>query len=395
MASRGCRCTASAKERFSSAYAQGTYWSAGKLLTTPSRLLKLVLPLGANQEQSNRREIEPLALLVHPHQPLSYLERLIQSELPAIRNPRGQEKSPSVFFWAKDPGDQSLGPVEPKSHHGKGQALAESAELEASEIDGDLTKTGKLNRIKTLRGGPGEGGVESYSSLGHESHSTDNTDRKNFVRWSASTEIGDFIREAARDAMFEIEIEGSPERIPVGVPSFDDRTHYMRMRLHKLSENIAAMAAVKEECDRAAHQGARQVAVGGFGLLAGWWGMVYWLTFKTSSGWDFVEPVTYLVGLTTVMGGYLWFLYNNREVSYRAALNLTVSRRQNRLYQARGFDVAKWQALIEEANTLRKEIRAIGNEYDVDWNEEDEADRKVVEVLEKESAKKEGRKKGD
>lgn len=96
------------------------------------------------------------------------------------------------------------------------------------------------------------------------------------------------------------------------------------------------------------------------------------------------------------MGGYLWFLYNNREVSYRAALNLTVSRRQNRLYQARGFDLTRWEALIDEANTLRKEIKAIANEYDVDWNErEDEADEKVVEVLENEGAKKEGRKKGD
>ena len=256
--------------------------------------MKLILPLGTTQEKSSREEIEPLALLVHPHQPLSYLERLIQSELHAIRDSRGQEKSPSVYFWAKDPGDQSLGPVQPELELGKDHAFAEGAELEATEIDGDLTKTGKLNRVSSqdLRGGPGEGGVEPYSGLGRKNRTTGETDGKHFVRWSASTEIGDFIREAARDAMFAIEIEGSPGRILVGVPSFNDRTHYMRMRLRKLSRHIADMAAVKEECDRAAHQGARRVAMGGFGLLVGWWYMVYWLTFKTSSGWDFVEPVT-------------------------------------------------------------------------------------------------------
>lgn len=95
------------------------------------------------------------------------------------------------------------------------------------------------------------------------------------------------------------------------------------------------------------------------------------------------------------MGGYLWFLYNNREVSYRAALKVTVSRRQNKLYQVHGFDITEWEALIDEANTLRKEIRAIANEYDVDWNEKEDEDEKVVEVLEKEGAKREQRKKGD
>jgi hypothetical protein len=78
------------------------------------------------------------------------------------------------------------------------------------------------------------------------------------------------------------------------------------------------------------------------------------------------------------MLGYLWFLYHNREVSYRAALNLTVSRRQNTLYATRGFDVRKWEALIEEANTLRKEIKNVANEYDVEWDEkEDEGSEEV------------------
>lgn len=78
------------------------------------------------------------------------------------------------------------------------------------------------------------------------------------------------------------------------------------------------------------------------------------------------------------MLGYLWFLYHNREVSYRAALNLTVSRRQNTLYAMRGFDERKWDALIEEANALRKEIKAIANEYDVEWDEKlDEGSEEV------------------
>src|SRR3954454_14885086 len=62
----------------------------GKLLTTPARLLKLVLPLTTVDVNSDRKDVAPLALLVHPQQPLSYLERLIQSELPSITNEKGE-----------------------------------------------------------------------------------------------------------------------------------------------------------------------------------------------------------------------------------------------------------------------------------------------------------------
>lgn len=82
--------------------------------------------------------------------------------------------------------------------------------------------------------------------------------------------------------------------------------------------------------------------------------------------------------------GYLWFLYHNREVSYRSALNLTISRRQTKLYQAKGFDIHKWETLVEEANGYRKEIKQIAGEYDVEWDETaDEKDEKVTEAMRK------------
>ena len=88
------------------------------------------------------------------------------------------------------------------------------------------------------------------------------------------------------------------------------------------------------------------------------------------------------------MLGYLWFLYHNREVSYRSALNLTVSRRQNALYTSHNFDVVKWENLIEEANALRKEIKIVASEYDVDWDETaDEVSKDVHKALKRERQK--------
>lgn len=94
--------------------------------------------------------------------------------------------------------------------------------------------------------------------------------------------------------------------------------------------------------------------------------------------------IQYLVGLSTLICGYLWFLYHNREVSYRSAMNVTISRRQDKLYQMKGFDHNKWESLIEEANGYRKEIKQIASEYDVEWDEtEDERDERVTEAMKK------------
>jgi hypothetical protein len=73
-------------------------------------------------------------------------------------------------------------------------------------------------------------------------------------------------------------------------------------------------------------------------------------------------------------------------------MNFTISRRQSKLYAARGFDLNKWQMLIDEGNALRREIKAVANEYDVEWDElEDEKQEEVAEALRDEREKKKGK----
>lgn len=379
----------------------------GKFLTTPSRLMKLILPLTTLDKNSDRKDIEPLALLVHPQQPLSYLERLIQSELPMIKTKDGKEKVPDVFFRAEDSAQDEIkadtreydedDDVEEHQEHGSDEQMVDGKKMKLGKIESGSkdTEAKKETQIEAgLRGGPGEGGVESYSGRGRESSSTDG--EKKFVRWSSSTEIGDFIRDAARGKEFAVEIEGASKEIRVGVPSFNDRTHYLRVRLRKTSRKLATLTTLKKECDELAHRSAQRIAMGGFGVMLTWWLAIYHFTFQTDYGWDTMEPVTYLVGLSTIMTGYLWFLYHNREVSYRSALNLTVSRRQDALYQSRGFDLQKWEALIEEANALRKEIKSVAHEYDVEWDERsDEGTEEVHDALKQERAKNRSKREDD
>ena len=246
---------------------------------------------------SDRKDVEPLALLVHPQQPLSYLERLIQSELPSIKDKNGKDKIPAVHFRAEDSGQDDM-KAEAKTSEEEHEDT-DSDEMEETKVGGRVEKTGKLKRetkqeAAALRGGPGEGGVESYSGHGREADVPQDKERK-FVRWSTSTEIGDFIRDAARGKEFAVEIEGAPNEIRVGVPSFNDRTHYLRMRLQKTSRKILNLAAVKKECDVAAHRGAQRIALGGFGVLVAWWYAVYRLTFETSLGWDVMVSIFLVV----------------------------------------------------------------------------------------------------
>ena len=197
-----------------------------------------------------------------------------------IKSKDGKDKVPEVFFRAED---STQDEIKADTRH-----AADAEEEEGSDeqmVDGKLIKLGKINsksdeaeeslqekqaRIESgLRGGPGEGGVESYSGAGREGSPNPDGEQK-FVRWSSSTEIGDFIRDAARGKEFAVEIEGASKEIRVGVPSFNDRTHYLRARFRKTNKKLANYAMIKKECDDLAHRGAQRIAMGGFGVLVTW-----------------------------------------------------------------------------------------------------------------------------
>ncbi|GAB1212359.1 hypothetical protein ATERTT37_001497 [Aspergillus terreus] len=378
----------------------------GKLLTTPSRLFKLLIPLPTahhNRKHMGRApimpssfsmhpnsfgvDVEPIAILIHPQQPLSYLERLIQNEVPPITINQGEPRPPTVSFIALQIEDK---PVKPH------KTVYEETDAEVRRLGG----MGAGDEARRARRCPDEGD-DTYSYLrrptppdSSSSSSAPSSREQRFVRWSTSTEIGDFVRDASRAREFIVNIEGAAagvRQVHVAVPSFDERTYFLRMRLRRISEKIRRIAEIKNECDELAQRGAQRVALGGFGVLALWWYLVYKLTFETDLGWDTMEPVTYLVSLSTLMGGYLWFLYHNREISYRSALDFTINARQKKLYQTKGVDLPLWESLIDEGNTLRKEIKSIAVEYEVYWDEKrDERDERVTEALKKERNQKNG-----
>ncbi|KAG5639551.1 hypothetical protein H0H81_012222 [Sphagnurus paluster] len=293
----------------------------GKVLPTSSRLFKLVISLGALSSPANQRDkpgphdsvfkpTPPTIILLHPSQPLSHVGRLISASLsPAV---------PVVSFRTTSSGGR-------------------------------------------------------------------------IYQWSDSTDIGDFIKDAARSCKFSICLTYNPSSshhvmaqaegravmddsesqdagetiIEVEIPTFENRTRYLRRRLVYIQKKLQSMESLKRQCDLEAQQGAKRMAIGGFGMLVVYWGAVARLTFW-DYGWDVMEPITYLSGLSTVICGYLWFLYQGREVSYTSVLDRSISARREALYKLRGLDIEQWMDLKAESRGLRKEITRIAEDYDAE-----------------------------
>lgn len=254
----------------------------GKLLPTASHLFKLVLPLpetpfsnsaesqppnnGTSSSSSASSNYPPTIFLLHPSQPLSHISRLITASFPS--------SDPRISFQS------SFAPSHDKSR------------------DPGLVQGGGRDDPIVTRKPSDNGGLQ----------------------WSDSTDIGDFVKEAALDTEFLIVVSPGPTRpgeksqpgknqynstvqdqspssssssaddrtagqqrltIRVRVPSFGDRTRFLRAQLEGVTREITSMEELKRECDKEAHRGARRVALSGFGALVVYWGAVARLTF-----WD-------------------------------------------------------------------------------------------------------------
>ena len=259
----------------------------GKLSPTSTHLFKLILPLPSlrslaidSTTQPPPKPAPPTVFLLHPSQPLSHVSRLIQASLPTSRSgkkaPAGYPPSlPAITFESRHP--QSLNSTYDSISPTTSSASDEVAQDEAEDLKKHV-----------------EGNDEA-------------------VQWSESTDIGDFVKEAARSTEFFIVLRPgedsekswssqedqaskdasstSPDAwtIPVTVPSFEDRTHFLRRRLAAVDKELVSMQDIKNSCDTDAHRGAKRVAIGGFAILVTYWLAVLRMTFFTDLGWDVME----------------------------------------------------------------------------------------------------------
>lgn len=290
----------------------------GRLSPTSSHLFKLVLPLpralprqstlDTNSTPSDNAPVET-AFLLHPSQPLSHVSRLILGSLSP------SDRSANVEF----------------------RALA--------DINDDKTKASRAGS-KSQEGGDDEDGPILHEDV-REVQAGDGSEVHE-LRWSTSTDLGDFVKQSTFGQSFRVVIRPEEDlqkksetasapptlSIRVLIPSFASRTAYLRRRLLKLTRAIAKSTEDKKRLDHEARKGAQRFATAGLGGLVAYWGVVCKLSerlvaqctiraltpctaFFSPLGWDVMEPITYLSGLGTVIGGYLFFLYVSSQIPLR------------------------------------------------------------------------------
>ncbi|KDR77187.1 hypothetical protein GALMADRAFT_225317 [Galerina marginata CBS 339.88] len=325
---------------------QGVTNTQGKLSPTSSHLFKLILPLGSlshpsntfkEPESSNKNSnsptsksqtkiphVPPTVLLLHPSQPLSHVSRLILASLAPA--------TPSISF---------------RSNSSQGQAFQWSDSTDLGDFIKDAARSAEFTICISY--GPKSARKRLRPASEHSGEA--NTDT---IPVDAAKEA----KEAEESGITEMSIT-------VTVPTFADRTRFLRRRLSLLEGRLNEMEALKRQCDEEAHYGARKMALGGFGMLVVYWAAVARLTFW-DYGWDIMEPITYLSGLSTVILGYLWFLYQGREVSYTSVLARSISARREALYKVRGLDIEHWTEFMSERKALRQEISRIALDYEGD-----------------------------
>lgn len=97
-----------------------------------------------------------------------------------------------------------------------------------------------------------------------------------------------------------------------------------------------------------------------------YWVAIFRLTFW-DYGWNIIEPVSYLSGLSMIILGYSWFLYQGREVSYSSIMDRSISKRRSQLYESKGFDLDRWSDLVAEEKVIKREISRIAQDYGLEW----------------------------
>ncbi|GAC96542.1 para-hydroxybenzoate-polyprenyltransferase [Pseudozyma hubeiensis SY62] len=325
-----------------------------------------------------------VVFLLHSAQPLSYIANLIRAE--------GPSPEPSQHQM-KDDKEKASRAQSPDGDDGKGEKVSVPAAPRSSPERKDKRVNLSPEQLEMREMLLRQGFVDPLGDPPISFH-TRAADGK---RWSPATGIGDFLRDAARIGSFVIRI--GERNVYVTVPSFEDRTRFLRASLYAKTEQIEKLVHLKAECDRIAHSGTKRLSFAGVLILSAWWGSVAFLTFCTELGWDVMEPVTYLTGLGTILGGYIWFLIHNREVSYRAVLNETTSRRQQKLYIEKGFNIERYQELIQEVKDLRKTIKKVAEDYDLEWDQGEtkagKQNKKALKIIRKQEEASYRSKRGD
>ena len=127
--------------------------------------------------------------------------------------------------------------------------------------------------------------------------------------------------------------------------------------LQRVQAEIAALDAEKTRYDAIARKHASKLMFALFAYLLVQFGVLadmVWIDFN----WDIMEPITYFVTLTTVIGGFSFFIKSKRDYTYPALSQRFANSKLRKLYIENRFNWQTWNALDQERRQL---LQKLGN----------------------------------
>ncbi|KAJ3013568.1 hypothetical protein HKX48_005679 [Thoreauomyces humboldtii] len=188
----------------------------------------------------------------------------------------------------------------------------------------------------------------------------DGTEKRESFRWARSTASKYILQLALKRGGFVVEIDG--QRLPVAIPTFEERVAPFVTDLETVERDLAPLAAKKSELDQKAHKSSVRMGWLGLFALCSQFGLMWRLTFFEYS-WDVMEPISYFLGAGTGILGYMFYVLTSKEYTYETLAQVTVTKHQARGYKRARFDYPAYLALKEKADTLAHKIEMLRQEY--------------------------------
>lgn len=127
--------------------------------------------------------------------------------------------------------------------------------------------------------------------------------------------------------------------------------------LARVEEQIKSLDDEKHKYDVVARKHANKVMFALFTYLVLQFGVLadmVWIDFN----WDIMEPITYFVTLTTLIGGFSFFVRSKIDYTYPALAHRIANSKLRKLFIANRFPYQAWSALDQERNALLAKLGA-------------------------------------
>eukprot|EP00128_Syssomonas_multiformis_P018151 Colp12_sorted_trinity150504_noHs@18585 len=145
-----------------------------------------------------------------------------------------------------------------------------------------------------------------------------------------------------------------------------DSSHVQEVTTQKERElaearaELAPLESLRNQIDERATRSTKRWLWGGLFFMSAQFGVMWRLTYWEYS-WDIVEPLSYFLGFSYLIGGYAWFLLRDREhthESYRDTKKADIFHKQAKKH---GLDLGKYSYLKEKVYMLEDEIHRLKN----------------------------------